>query len=81
MRFQSCEAETEAVVESIITEIATTEDVDPLTLPPLYGEIDWRALERAIGGPDGPERIVFDYADWIVELARDGSVTVVNTSA
>lgn len=83
MEFQSCktEAEAEAVVESIVTGIAPTEDIDPLTLPPLYEEVDRRALEQAIRGSGGPERIAFASADRIVELARGSSVTIANASA
>lgn len=63
---------------AVIEAIATVEESDPTTIPPLYDSVDPDALDRLFDGPveKRPDRLVFGHAGWDVFVHADGVVTV-----
>lgn len=66
---------------AIVEQVAELRDLDPLEMPSLSDTLDLDALDRLFEpdsgtDPDWQGRLVFDYADCLVTVHADGSVTV-----
>ena len=66
---------------SIIERIATLEETDPITLPPLYDAIDPEALDSVVDSSTAsssrsPATVRFSYCGYDVLVRRDGEITI-----
>ena len=66
--------------EAVVAVVARANRCDPMTLPPLYGDIDPDALDSIFatpvaGGQPKPVSVTFEYADHVVTV-RDERVLV-----
>ena len=63
------------VTTRVAEAVADAADADPMELTPLYQTVDPDALEAVLESADDV-RVRFEYADRVVEVRGDGSVTV-----
>ncbi|ELY74037.1 HalOD1 output domain-containing protein [Natrinema pallidum] len=72
---QSLAVDTDEVHERIVTGVATLEDIDPLSLPPLFEAVDPDALAAIFATTESGERragrIGFSYADHEITVEFD----------
>ncbi|ELY42818.1 HalOD1 output domain-containing protein [Natronorubrum tibetense] len=66
---------------SIIERVATLEETDPITLPPLYDAIDPEALDSVVDSSTAsdsrsPATVRFSYCGYDVLVRRDGEITI-----
>lgn len=77
---RSFETDTDEVCERIVTAVATLEDTEPETLPPLYEAVDPDALSTVFSttesGTTRTGRIEFSYAGYDI-VVGSGEETVV----
>lgn len=62
------------ITETIISELADQEGVDPLELEPLYTSIDPDALQTLYEPPNDVHRVEFEYADYKVTIEDEGQI-------
>lgn len=65
----------EGVSARVVDAIAVHADSDPLDMEPLYNVVDLDALESIVGR-DADVRVSFEYGDYTVAVAGDGTVSV-----
>lgn len=70
-------AETDELVQTIVTTIADFEAVDPTELPPLYDAIDPDALVALLRSSGMDARVVFSYLGYEIIAHGGGDVTVI----
>ena len=74
-------AESESLVQTVLTAVAEQEDTTPTALDPLYDVIDPDALNRLFAPTNAGQarargRVVFSYCGYEVTVFSDGSVCV-----
>lgn len=62
----------EDITETIISEVADEEGVDPLELEPLYNAVDADALQSLCEPPSDVNRVEFEYVGYEV-IIEDGN--------
>lgn len=69
-----------SVVEKIVEEISTAEQVGPTDLPPIYEEINPDALNQLFRSDNGPLsddiEVSFSYNGYSVTVTDDGAIEV-----
>ncbi len=65
---------------TIVEMVADRDGVDPLRIEPLYETIDPEALDALVGpdsgSPHAPVEITFEYCEYHVVVASDGTVEI-----
>ena len=67
------------ITETIVSEVADEEGVDPLELEPLYTAIDPDALQALYEPPNDVTRLEFEYAGYEVIIEDEDQVHLEST--
>lgn len=77
---QTVISESRSVSEGVVEAVSEAEDVDPISLTPLYEVIDPDALDKLFAStPTDNQRggtITFSYSGYEVTVASDGHISV-----
>lgn len=73
--------EYKSVSVALVVSLAERLETDPTTMPPLYDAIDPDLLDTLVHGSRGfgrstTNRVVFEYANHLVTVRGDGSLTI-----
>ena len=71
---------TTSITEAIVTAVSDAENCDPLSLPPLWNEIETESLDALFAptrsGHPRAGRVSFDYAGYAITVDIDAETTV-----